>query len=536
MLIVLLPFCFIHLEAGNYKHWLNEEVTWIISQAEREAFKSLQDDDSRADFVREFWNRRDPTPSTVRNEYKEAHYRRLLYVNEVFREGMPGWRTDRGRVYILHGPPDSESFFRSRSTISPLREVQHTERNPNTIVWIYHQLPNLEYYRGEIRLVFQPSTGLGRQSFALSESRTAQERASELSRKFFPAADPNFLEADIRYKLVMAGPPSLVNASGAELPASGGAEMATYIEEILRSPGELLEQYQREKERRELARAELSDSVKTHVSFAEVPFELTVDRFYRIGGDWLVPLKVQIPIEQLGEERVDLYAALYDKGGRLFDELIDSLSFSRDYVQQSGSNSIYYYNAFSAPSGEYLLKVIFRELISRKAGYRESKVKLSEFGATKVEIASILLTNRVEVLPAQPEDEAPVGDDSKDIIYNQARLLPNPAQNFLQEDYLFLYLQLWVPEPKHQISVNANFIREGEIVKRLEPRFVEGSDHTCLEYGTAIPLEDFEPGDYIVQIQALDHTERAFDIRRADFAVLGPIIESSGSDDAEPER
>ena len=82
-------------EAANYKQWLNEEVTWIVSSEERRAFKELKGDEAKEEFVSEFWRRRDPTPSTQRNEYREEHYRRLVYVNETFREGMPGWRTDR---------------------------------------------------------------------------------------------------------------------------------------------------------------------------------------------------------------------------------------------------------------------------------------------------------------------------------------------------------------------------------------------------------------------------------------------------------
>jgi hypothetical protein len=217
--------------------------------------------------------------------------------------------------------------------------------------------------------------------------------------------------------------------------------------------------------------------------------------------------------------------ALYDSEGRIFDEFIDSLNFDLEYVQKSGGDSIHYYNSFSAPSGEYDLKVVFRGLVSQKAGYREAEVRLMESRPEKVEIASLLLTNRVEVLPAGTEGAA-LGNPTNDIIFNQARLLPNPAQRFRPEDYLFLYMQLWVPEAQHKISVNANFIRDEEIVKRLEPRFVEDSGHACLEYGTAVPLEGFEPGEYIVQIQVVDHTKRTFDIHRASFAVLASILQT----------
>jgi len=326
----------------------------------------------------------------------------------------------------------------------------------------------------------------------------------------------------------MAGPPSLVNASGAELPSSGGGEMATYLDELLRSPGELLEQRRLERIRREKARGELSESVKTKMAFAQIAFEMTFEAFYRPEEDWLIPLRLRIPVEHLKEDRIDIYAALYDKEGRLFDEFIDSVNFDPQYVRESGGDSVHYYNSFSAPSGKYLLKVVFRELNSQTAGYQEKEVVLVESRPEKVNIASILLTNRVEVLPAEIEDlelAATAGSTANEIVFNKARLLPNPSQRFRPEDYLVLYMQLWAPEGARKISVNANFIREGQIVKRLEPRFLENPGLACQEYGTAIPLKDFEPGDYIVQIQAVDHTKRAFDIQRARFAVLAPILQ-----------
>ncbi|MFI5118178.1 MAG: GWxTD domain-containing protein, partial [Terriglobales bacterium] len=91
----------------TYKKWLDEDVRWIISDEERSAFKQLSNDEERDQFIEQFWLRRDPTPDTVENEYKEEHYRRIAYANEHFASGVPGWRTDRGRIYIMYGPADS---------------------------------------------------------------------------------------------------------------------------------------------------------------------------------------------------------------------------------------------------------------------------------------------------------------------------------------------------------------------------------------------------------------------------------------------
>src|SRR5579864_3954459 len=91
-----------------YRKWLNEDVAYIITDEERAAFKRLQTDEEREQFIEQFWLRRDPTPDTVENEFKEEHYRRIAYANENFASGIPGWKTDRGRIYITYGPPDEK--------------------------------------------------------------------------------------------------------------------------------------------------------------------------------------------------------------------------------------------------------------------------------------------------------------------------------------------------------------------------------------------------------------------------------------------
>ena len=92
--------------ATPYRKWLNEDVVYIITDEERSAFMRLQTDEEREQFIENFWLRRDPTPDTVENEFREEHYRRIAYAKEHFASGIPGWKTDRGRIYITYGPPD----------------------------------------------------------------------------------------------------------------------------------------------------------------------------------------------------------------------------------------------------------------------------------------------------------------------------------------------------------------------------------------------------------------------------------------------
>jgi GWxTD domain-containing protein len=90
-----------------YQRWLDQDVRWIITDEERADFKKLTTDDQRDKFVEDFWSRRNPTPGSSENPYKEEHYRRIAYTNTHFAAAVPGWKTDRGRFYIMYGPPDS---------------------------------------------------------------------------------------------------------------------------------------------------------------------------------------------------------------------------------------------------------------------------------------------------------------------------------------------------------------------------------------------------------------------------------------------
>jgi len=92
---------------GSYKTWLNQEVTYIISDEERKSFMSLSNDEERDAFIENFWLRRNPNPDSPENEFREEHYRRIAYANEHFAAGKPGWKTDRGRIYIAWGKPDN---------------------------------------------------------------------------------------------------------------------------------------------------------------------------------------------------------------------------------------------------------------------------------------------------------------------------------------------------------------------------------------------------------------------------------------------
>lgn len=107
---------------AKYATWLNEEVPYIISNAERSAFLALKTDADRDAFIQNFWEIRNPDPNSPTNQFRDEYYRRLAYANDQF--GSPGrhdgWRTARGMVYITLGPPQQLTPYRSSQYLTPL--------------------------------------------------------------------------------------------------------------------------------------------------------------------------------------------------------------------------------------------------------------------------------------------------------------------------------------------------------------------------------------------------------------------------------
>jgi GWxTD domain-containing protein len=133
---------------NEYQRWLDEDVRWIITPEERAAFIQLKDED-RDRFVETFWRHRNPTQGTAKNEFKEEHYRRLAYANEHFAYVVPGWNTDRGRIYIVYGPPEEIKTDSGRIIGDPAKPPQ---------VWHYHSLMK---YGKEIDLKFVDGCSCG---------------------------------------------------------------------------------------------------------------------------------------------------------------------------------------------------------------------------------------------------------------------------------------------------------------------------------------------------------------------------------------
>jgi GWxTD domain-containing protein len=157
------------IELGHaYKSWLEQDVAYIISDEERKAFRTLSNDEERDAFIENFWLRRNPNPDSPENEFREEHYRRIAYANEHYAAGKPGWKTDRGRIYISWGPPDSiESHPSGGQYERPMEEGGGSTSTFPFETWHYRYLEGI----GEnVDLEFVDSCQCGDYHFTIDRS------------------------------------------------------------------------------------------------------------------------------------------------------------------------------------------------------------------------------------------------------------------------------------------------------------------------------------------------------------------------------
>lgn len=95
------------------RQWFKDRAPWVATDREKEYFAKLSSFEDRKEFIRNFWLRRDPDPDTDENEFLTEYCKRLAYSSR-FDSGLPGHKTDRGRIYVIWGPPNKKTEGRSK--------------------------------------------------------------------------------------------------------------------------------------------------------------------------------------------------------------------------------------------------------------------------------------------------------------------------------------------------------------------------------------------------------------------------------------
>ena len=325
----------------------------------------------------------------------------------------------------------------------------------------------------------------------------------------------------------------MVNTRGAEMPTTGIGEAAKYVADMFRSPGDVLEENLEKRDRLEQAKRQMREAVTAQLSFGDLPLSLSSRSYVQPGGGYLIQMQVDIPNSALAANlpepkkdtetsRLDVYCALVDSKSRVVDEFVDSIDVSRRMLSSLPTEDLHYLNLFAAPAGSYTLKAAVRTSDNKRLGMKEQAVATAPADRSAVSLSDVLITNRIQA----SSEQGPKPSDSG-LTLGDTRLLPHPARQFLPSDSLFLYFQVYLPEGRElkdtDLSVAIHFLKDNAVVNRLEPRKIDDTQSTMpgvVNFATAVPLNGFAPGEYTLQVQAIDHTAKKFAFQRTAFTIL----------------
>ena len=485
---------------GPYKKWLDEDVRWIITDEELHAFKKLTTNAERDQFMEQFWLRRDPTPDTAENEYKEEHYRRIAYADEHFAAGMPGWKTDRGRIYIMFGPADSiDSHPMGGPYQRPADEGGgQTETFPFE-VWRYRYLEGIGQ---EIEIEFVDDCQCG-----------AYEMTMDRSKK-----------------------DALLNVPGAGLTTMeemGMANKADRFRGIERlGAGPFNQNLQTKQFDRLETFAKLSapppvkfkdlDEIVTHkIRYNLLPFDVRVD-FVKLTSDTvLMPITVQVPLRAVtwvnkdGLQRavVNIFGKLSTLSGRTVQTFEDTVrrDIPPELLERELNSTSLYWKALPMRPGLYRLDVVLKDVNGDKVGTYSRGWTVPDFGDDKLANSSLILADQVEPVPARE-----IGTGNFVIGQTKVRPRVQPADgkpaSFKKGERVNFWMQVYnlgVDEKTKKPSATVeyqviNTATNKAVLDLTESTAQMGNIGEQMTLAKSLPLTQLDPGVYQVTIKVSD--------------------------------
>src|SRR5713101_6609083 len=342
-----------------YKDWLEKDVAYIITDEERKAFKKLATDDERERFIEEFWRRRDPDPDTDENEFREEYYERIAYANEHFASGIPGWKTDRGRIWIMYGKPDETETHPSGGSYQ--REPQEGGGSTTTYPferWFYRYLPGVG---SGVEIEFVDPTGSGEYRIA----RNPDEKDALLT---IPGAG-----------LTLAEEMGLANKAD-RVANMGGVGMVGYMREQ-DSPFSRLQLLADLSRPPQIKFNDLASAVNTPViEDNPLNFDVRVDFFRQSDERVITAFTIQtenrdLVFQESGglkQARINIFGRITSVAGRragTFEDPVITYATSEELVEAKDRKSAYQ-KAVALSPGRYRVDVIVRDITSGATGVR----------------------------------------------------------------------------------------------------------------------------------------------------------------------
>jgi GWxTD domain-containing protein len=499
-----------------YKKWLDEDVIYIISPEERHSFLHLATNEEREQFIEAFWQRRNPDPDSPENTFKEEHYRRIAYANEHFASGIPGWKTDRGRIYIMWGPADEvDSHPTGGNWDRPADQGGGSTTTYPWETWRYRHLDGeglgenveLEFVdptsSGEYHLTMDPSEkdallrvpGAG---LTMAESMGLADKSS----RFSNTDGTNVAE----------------NQSGEGMQTQNDNEFSRLDQfaAIMRPPPVKFK--------------DLEALVTSRLVRDQLKFDYRFD-FLRITSDTvLVPITVQIPVRQLSFQEKDgvdsasmnVFARITTLSGRIVQTFEDTLR--ADYpialLQKSLSTSRIYQKAVPLSPGLYRLDVVVKDINSGNVGVVNTRLAVPRFQDDELSSSSLILADDIQRVSTQ---DIGLGQ----FVLGDVKVRPRLDQTFAVDDSIGIFLQVYnlkVDDKTHKAdaSVEYRVTKEKETVPTLKfdipaDKVPQHGEEMTIE--NRITLASLPPGKYQLAVAVTDNLAKQTITPTTDFTV-----------------
>src|ERR1700738_69778 len=375
-----------------YKQWLNEDVIYIISPEERQAFLQLETNEEREQFIEQFWLRRSSTPDLPENDFKEEHYRRIAYANEHFASGIPGWKTDRGRMYIMWGPADEVESHPTGGTYDrPMEEGGGSTTTYPFETWRYRYMEGIGQ---NIILEFVGPSGSG-------QDRLTMDPSEKDALLHVPGAGLSLMES-----MGMASKKDrFTRSDGTNLPTALGGQSAN-MNEFSR-----LEQYSKAFRPPAVKYKDLEALVTARIVRDQVHFTYRTDYLKVTNDTVLVPVTVQIPNNQLSFDSkegvhsatLNIFARVSTLTGRVVQtfEAPVSRDFPESLFQKSVKLQSIYQKAVPLRPGLYRLDIVIKDVKSGNVGGLNNRLQVPRYEDDKLEASSLILADQLEHVPAK---------------------------------------------------------------------------------------------------------------------------------------
>jgi len=490
----------------TYKKWLDEDVVYIISDEERKAFRQLSNDEERDQFIEAFWQRRNPNPDSEENEYKEEHYRRIEYANEHFAAGVPGWKTDRGRIYIMYGPADEIDSHPSGGAYE--RPMEEGGGETSTFPFEDWRYRYLEGIGQEIEIEFVDTCMCG-------EYHMTIDRSEKDALLYTPNAGLTLYE-----QMGLSSKTDRFTGNGLERLGLGPMSSMESSKEFDR-----LEQYAKLNTPPPVKFKDLEEVVSHKISYNLMPFDVLTD-FVKVTGDTvLVPVTIQMKNRDItfqnkdGVQRgtVNIFGRVTTLTGRVAQTFEDTVQadIPEELLAKSAENSQIYWKALPLRPGRYRFDIVVKDVNGDRKGTWSKGVLVPDFADDRLEASSLIVADQME-----PVASKNVGTGSFVIGATKVRPRVPPADgkpvSFKRGQKLNFWMQVYnltVDDKTHKPSATVeynvvNAATNKPVIHTIESTDTMGNIGDQMTLQKTLAAANLEPGVYRLQIKVNDNISK----------------------------